>query len=210
MITPPAMTLFPTISTTPASVPMSVAVPVIKTRAQLEALLENIALLQNERDELQRAQENEIAAVRHRYRAPLAEIDHYLQLETGWAETWARQNRATFVSVDSVGSMGSVHSVDYKKMTLGFRADPPRIERASRRWTWTRIAHTLATLPWGRRYLRIPAPEVNKDALAADLATLSLVDLRNAGMVVTQGERFFISPSAELETSAESNWQEAA
>jgi phage host-nuclease inhibitor protein Gam len=195
------MTSFP--SPTPAPVP----VPVVKTRQQLTALLENIAQLQRERDELQRAQENEIAAIRQRYRAPLAEIDHYLELETSWAEAWARQNPGAFASV------GSVRSVACAKVTLGFRADPPRIERASRRWTWTRIAATLATLPWGHRYLRIPAPEVDKEALAADLSQLSPVDLRNAGMIVVPGERFFITPHPTAETSASTfqpSWQEAA
>jgi phage host-nuclease inhibitor protein Gam len=194
----------------PSPVPAPVAVPIVQTRQQLAALLENITQLQHERDQLQRAQENEIAAVRQRYRAPLAEIDHYLELETSWAEAWARQNPGSFASVGSNGSNDSVRSVACAKVTLGFRADPPRIERASRRWTWTRIAATLATLPWGRRYLRVPAPEVDKEALAADLARLSPVDLRNAGMIVVQGERFFITTPAAAEAPAESNWQEAA
>jgi phage host-nuclease inhibitor protein Gam len=181
------------------------AAPAIQTRGQLDVVLENIAHLQRERDELYRAQENEIAAVRQRYRAPLAEMDRYLDLETSWAEAWARGNPGAFAADRS---LACAHA------TIGFRTLPPRIERASRRWTWSRIALTLADLPWGRRYLRVPAPEVDKEALVADLAGLSPVELRNAGLIVVQGEQFHITPHVPAETTsapaAEPAWQEAA
>jgi len=173
------------------------AAPAIQTRQQLDAVLENIAHLQRERDELYLTQENEIAAVRQRYRAPLAEMEHYLDLETSWAESWARGNPDAFTAERS---LACAHA------TIGFRATPPRIERASRRWTWSRIALTLAGLAWGKRYLRIPSPEVDKDALLADLADLSPVELRNAGIKVAQGESFFITPHQPAEPA----WQEAA
>ena len=70
----------------PLTQPTQPAAPAIQTRQQLEAVLENIAHLQRERDELFQAQEKEIAEVRQRYRAPLAEMDRYLDLETSWAE----------------------------------------------------------------------------------------------------------------------------
>jgi phage host-nuclease inhibitor protein Gam len=190
---------------TPFPSPSATAAPAIQTRQQLEVVLENIAQLQRERDELHRAQENEIEAVRQRYRAPLAEVGNYLDLETSWAEAWARANPEA-LSADR--SLACAHA------TIGFRAMPPRIERASRRWTWSRIATTLAGLDWGRRYLRIPEPEVqvDKDALIADLAGLSPLDLRNAGIRVEQGERFYITPHASPETAPalEPAWQEAA
>ena len=177
--------------------PSQTAAPAIQTRQQLDAVLENIAHLQRERDELQRAQEKEIAAVRLRYRAPLAEMEHYLDLETSWAESWALGN---------AGAFGADRSLACAHATIGFRATPPRIERASRRWTWSRIALTLAGLPWGKRYLRIPSPEVDKEALLADLADLSPLELRNAGLKVAQGERFFITPHSNPEPA----WREAA
>ena len=185
--------------------PSPAAAPVIQTRQHLEAVLENIAHLQRERDELRRAQEKEIAAVRQRYRAPLAEMEHYLELETSWAESWAREHP---------GALAADRSLACAHATIGFRAEPPRIERASRRWTWSRIAQTLAGLAWGGPYLRIPAPEVDKEALLADLADLSPIELRNAGLKIVQGERFFITPHQTSETTSaatiEPAWQEAA
>jgi phage host-nuclease inhibitor protein Gam len=185
--------------------PSPAAAPAIQTRQQLDALLENIAHLQRERDDLYRAQENEITAIRQRYRAPLAEMDNYLDLETSWAESWALAHPDAFAADRS---LACAHA------TIGFHATPPRIERASRRWTWSRIALTLADLAWGKRYLRVPAPEVDKEALLADLADLSPVELRNAGICIVQGERFFISTRgesvADAATELVSEWQEAA
>ncbi len=99
------------------------------------------------------------------------------------------------------------------RLTIGFRAELPRIERASRRWTWSRIATALAALPWGRRYLRIPEPVVDQEALVADLGKLSREELRAAGMEVVEGEHFFLTPRAADESAAENSepvWQEAA
>ena len=182
---------------TPLPQPSSPAAPAVQTRQQLDAVLENIAHLQHERDELVHAQEKEIAAVRQRYRAPLTEMENYLDLETSWAEAWALAHPESFAADRSL-------ACDHA--TIGFRAEPPRIERASRRWTWSRIALTLAELAWGKRYLRVPAPEVDREALLADLANLSPVELRNAGMIIVQGERFFITPHS----NSEPDWQEAA
>lgn len=185
--------------------PSAAAPPAVRTRAQLESLLENIAELHRERDVLWRAQEAEIAATRQRYRAPLAELQDLLRLETTWAENWARANRT---------ELGPRLTLECRHATLGLREDPPRIERASRRWTWSRIAAMLAALPWGARYLRAPEPVVDQDALLADLADLSPEDLRAAGLEVVTGEQFFLTPKAAetpaVGISPEPAWQEAA
>jgi phage host-nuclease inhibitor protein Gam len=180
-------------------------VPEIRTRRDLDALLENIAQLHRVRDDLRREQENEIAGVRQRYRASFAELENFLALETGWAEAWARAHRHDFTADGTL--VGA-------QTTIGFRAEPPRVERASRRWTWSRIAATLGELDWGRRYLRTPAPEVDQAALTADLGKLSHDDLRAAGMIVVQGDSFYITPPIrESETATamiEPDWQKAA
>ena len=181
------MTPFPT----PASV------PAITTRQQLDVLLENIAALRCEHTGLQHAQEDEIAAVRHKYRAQLIELETFLDLETDWVESWALAHPEALAANRTIVS---------EHATIGFRAGPPRLERASRRWTWSRIAVTLAGLAWGKRYLRLPAPEVDRDALVADLAILSPTDLRSAGLRVVQGDQFFITHP----TNPEPAWQEAA
>jgi phage host-nuclease inhibitor protein Gam len=181
---------------TPLAVPA--AQPAITSRQELDAVVENIVQLQLNRAELEREQEQDIAAVRQKFRAPLAEIERYLTLETSWVETWARQHSDTFRDRQS---LALTHAV------IGFRTTPCRVDRASRKWTWGAIAQKLGELAWGRRYLRQPALEVNKEALLADL---SPVELRTAGLKIVQEERFYIAPHRETEAASADDWQEAA
>ncbi len=180
------------------------SVPVIQTRQQFEAVIENILELKAQRTELETAQEREITAIREKYRVPLAEVESFLTLETTWAETWAMANPSAFT--------GQPRTMHHARGTVGFRVIPPRIDRASRKWTWTAITQKLTEASWGQRYLRTPAPEVNKEALLADRAKLSPIDLRLAGLKIVEGERFFIAPNVNTEDDSanESAWQEAA
>jgi len=183
--------------------PNQPAAPTIQNRQQLDVVVENIVQLQLDRDELERAQEREITAIRQKFRPSIAELDRYLAAETSWVENWAKENPDAF---------NEKRSLDCTHATIGFRVTPPRIERASRKWTWSAVALKLADLSWGKRYLRIPAPEVNKEALLADRAELSPVELRQAGLRIAREERFFITPhcSSQTDTSSEFDWQEAA
>jgi phage host-nuclease inhibitor protein Gam len=180
--------------------PRSAATPTIQSRHELDAVVENIVQLQLNRAEIERDQEQEIAGIRQKYRAPLAELERYLTLETTWVETWARGNSSSFIGRQS---LSLTHAV------IGFRVSPHRVDRASRKWTWTEIALKLGELSWGRRYLRQPALEVNKEALLGDRAELSPAELKQAGLKIVQEERFYIAPHRESE-SEEPEWQEAA
>jgi phage host-nuclease inhibitor protein Gam len=177
--------------------------PTIRNRDQLNAVVENIILLRAEQAGLDRAQADEIAAIREKYRAPLTEVDRYLQMETAWVETWARQNPDEF---------SAERLIDCPHARIGYRETPPRVERASRRWTWTEASIALAATAWGSRYLRTPEPEIDKETILADLATLPVEDLHEVGIKIVQGERFYIEAHGQPEESSASgeNWQEAA
>jgi phage host-nuclease inhibitor protein Gam len=169
----------------------------------LDAVVANIVSLQLEQIEVLQAQADEIAAVREKYRATLTELDRFLQIESAWVETWARQNPNVF---------SGERTLRCTQATIGFRTIAPQVERASRKWSWTEAALKLAESAWGRRYLRIPAPEVNKEAILNDQATLSPEALREVGIKIVQGERFYLERhglNEEVETT-DSNWQEAA
>jgi hypothetical protein len=160
----------------------------IETREQLDTLLENIAQLHAARAELRAAEQSELDAARARYRAPISELESFLALETSWAEAWARRNPAAFTD----GELETPHA------TIGLRAEPPRLIRISRRWTWSRIARVLPTLPWAANYLRTPEPVVDHDAILADFEKLSPEQLRNAGMRVEKDDRLFITPRPQI------------
>ena len=181
--------------------PAAPARPAITSRHELDAVVENIVQLQLNRAEIEREQEQEIAAIRQKFRAPLAEIERYLTLETAWVEDWARRNPDTFRDRQS---LPLTHAL------IGFRVSPHRGDRASRKWTWGAIAQKLGEFGWGRRYLRQPALEVNKEALLADRADLSPAELRQAGLKIVQEERFYIAPHRENEAVPPEEWREAA
>jgi phage host-nuclease inhibitor protein Gam len=182
--------------------PVSTPTPTITSRHELDAVVENIVQLQLNRAELEREQDQEIAGIRQKFRAPLAEIERYLTLETTWVETWARSHPDTFRDRQS---LALTHAV------IGFRVSPHRVDRASRKWTWGAISEKLGEMAWGRRYLRQPALEVNKEALLADRAELSPAELKTVGLKIVQEERFYIAPHRETENiEANDAWQEAA
>jgi phage host-nuclease inhibitor protein Gam len=182
--------------------PTASPAPTITSRHELDAVVENIVQLQLNRAEIEREQEQEITAVRQKFRAPLAEIERYLTLESSWVETWARSHPDTFRDRQS---LALTHAV------IGFRVSPHRVDRASRKWTWGAIAEKLGEMAWGRRYLRQPALEVNKEALLADRTDLSPAELRTVGLKIVQEERFYIAPHRETESiDADDAWQEAA
>jgi phage host-nuclease inhibitor protein Gam len=183
--------------------PFPTASPTITNRAQLAAVVDNIVTLQLEQLDVLRAQADEIAAIREKYRPTLTELDRYLQMETSWVEAWANRNPDDF-SAD--------RSIVCDRATIGYRMTEPRVERASRKWTWTEAALKLAESEWGRRYLRIPSPEVNREAILKDLAALSADELREVGLKIVEGERFYLERHGAIDhvTASESNWQEAA
>jgi phage host-nuclease inhibitor protein Gam len=183
--------------------PSHPVIPSIQNRSQLDAAVENIVQLQLQQAELENAQEKEIAAIRQKYRSSLVEVERYLLLETSWVETWARNNPGAF---DATRSLACPHAM------IGFHTPPPRVERAGRRWTWSAIVVKLGEADWGKRYLRVPAPEVNKEAILSDRALLPAEELRLAGIKIVQQERFLITPhgAAESPPAEQPDWQEAA
>lgn len=186
----------------PIQLPPQSVRPHIQSRQELEAVVENITQLQLEREELERRQELEIIAIRQKYRVPLAEVERYLLLETSWAETWAGNNPHFF---SENRTLACTHA------QVGFRTGPPRVDRLSRKWTWSEIADKLAGIAWGRAYLRQPAPEVNKEAVLAAREKLTAEELRQVGLKIIQNKRFYITPHHATETTQDNSaWQEAA
>lgn len=180
------------------TVPPPPAAPVVQNRRQLEVVVENIVQMQRERASLEDAQDLEIAAIRQKYHTPLEELNRFLLWETTWVETWARQNP------DAFSDQGTLHCA---QAILRFRLSPPRVARASRKWTWTAIALKLGEVAWGKRYLRIPPLEVNRTALLADQAHFTPDELRLVGVKIVQDEHFVITPHGQDETI---DWREAA
>jgi hypothetical protein len=98
-------------------------------------------------------------------------------------------------------------SLDLLLATVGFELTPPRVEKVSSKDTFGKIGLRLETIDWGAAYVRYPDPEVNKEKILADRASLSADQLRDAGLKIEQDENFFIRPKSAI---AEQSVKEAA
>lgn len=91
----------------------------------------------------------------------------------------------------------SAKSRAYRNATVGFRTNPPKVEKALDKDTWEAIAKRIELVPWGETYLHRKDPTVNKDALLTDRANLTSEQLAQIGVRIVQGETFYISPAFE-------------
>jgi len=91
-------------------------------------------------------------------------------------------------------------SIDFLLATVGYRTEPPSVEKCSRKDTWSAIAQRLEASEWGLRYISVPEPEVDKKALLADREKFSVEQLSQAGIRFEQDELFYITPKSEVAT----------
>lgn len=80
---------------------------------------------------------------------------------------------------------------------FGFEMTPPRVETTSRKVTWKDVVARLLRLPWGKAYVKQPAPVPDKQALLADREKLTEEQCTAAGVQFCQDEQFFIRPKPE-------------
>jgi phage host-nuclease inhibitor protein Gam len=106
------------------------------------------------------------------------------------AQLFAETHRELFPEEPNDGP----RSRTYRNATVGFRWNPVKVEKRVNKDTFEAIAERLGELKWGAKYLREFDPEVNKDALIQDQATLTEAQLAQAGIRFSRGETFFIKP----------------
>jgi len=159
--------------------------PAVKTHAQMETLVREIAGLKLDEKLLLAGMDRELRAARDRYESRLLALERLLAEKTGMARAWAKANPAAF---------GRRRSVDFGHGVAGFRTGPPRL-KAIARCKWDRVLRSLRGLDWGTAYIRVKE-EINKEQIIADVGAGKLAegDLRQAGARVVREESFFVEP----------------
>jgi phage host-nuclease inhibitor protein Gam len=159
--------------------------PAIKTHAQMETLVREIAGLKLDEKLLLAGMDRELQAARDRYESRLLALERLLAEKTGLARAWARANPAAF---------GRRRSVDFGHGIAGFRTGPPRLATIVK-CKWDRVLRSLRGLDWGAAYIRVKE-EINKEQIIADVGAgkLAEADLRQAGARVVREESFYIEP----------------
>jgi phage host-nuclease inhibitor protein Gam len=159
--------------------------PIIKTRAEMELVMREIAGLKLNETLLAANMDSELQGVRDTYEGRLTSLTLVLEEKTAAARAWAEANPAEF---------GQRKSIEFTHGIAGFRTGTPKLKTVSK-CKWDGVLQSLREAAWGHAYIRVKE-EINKEQILADVAAnvLSENDLRKAGAQVVQEESFFVEP----------------
>lgn len=167
--------------------------PALRTRSDVEAVLNDISLVTINRNRAHLAMDAEITAIKERHEASITECNKLLAEKTDLIRSWAEANPSEF---------GHAKSLDLFHAVIGWRTGQPQLKTLSG-WTWDRVLEKLKSA--GRHFYIRSKEEVNKQQIIADRELLTPEELRNLGVRVIQDESFFIDPKlTELENRSES------
>jgi len=157
-----------------------------QTRAEMEALVREIAATTAERNRLVACLDGEIAIVKENYEAEIGDLGTVIEDKTREALAWAEANP---------GEFGDKKSIEFLSGTVGWRVGNPTLKTLAG-WTWDRVREKLCSTPALRNtYIRVKE-EVNKEALLAD-RDIATESFRALGVRVERSESFFVDPKVE-------------
>jgi phage host-nuclease inhibitor protein Gam len=156
----------------------------------LDAAVADVAALKIQHAAAKAAMELEIAAVQEKHQRLLLSLGKQIEAREAGVFVYCQQHRAQLFP--------DKKSIDFLLATVGFRTEPPSVEKCFKRDTWSIIAKRLETLDWGARYVLTPEPEVDKKSLLADRDRLTGEQLAEAGIRFEQDELFYITPKSEV------------
>jgi phage host-nuclease inhibitor protein Gam len=162
----------------------SAQLPQIKTRAEMEALVGDIANLKLFEIETKAIMDGRLKEIREDYEAQLAEAGKQIEGMMALAQQWADANPDAFAGKKSIEM---VHG------TVGFRTGTPKLVKKTREKWDALVAAIRAAL--GGAYVRT-IEEVDKESIIRDYRAGQISDatLREAKLEVTQDEAFYVEP----------------
>jgi len=155
------------------------------TLPEAQELMHQLAETDAKVRELTAKQDQEMAKIREKYAAKMADLkEHCANLETR-LQTFAEANRNELFITRK--------SLDWNNGTLGFRTGTPAL-KTRKGYQWAGVLELVKSrLP---EYVRTKE-EVMKDRLLADRETLTDATLAEVGVEVVQEEKFFIEIKTE-------------
>jgi phage host-nuclease inhibitor protein Gam len=170
---------------------IKIALPIITTRDEAEALVGEIALVTLNQIRTTAKMDQEITAVRQKYEGNLAAYSEDLKTKTDTLRAWAEACPDQFPK--------GRKSIQFVQGTIGFRTGTPKLALLSRLWNWDRVHKSLIALGLAKDYLRTKE-EIDKEAIIAaaskntdkDGAALACAAF---GTKVIQEESFYVEPS---------------
>lgn len=131
--------------------------------------------------------EAEIALAREKYGPAIAELDAAIGRLT---EELHQYYMSHLAEVEAEGKK----SIELRHGVMGRRLSPPALRLFGKAWTWGLAAIAVGDV-FGKKFLRLHDPEVDKDAIKA--AAPEAADLKLCGLKIEQDEVFFAEPEEE-------------
>jgi phage host-nuclease inhibitor protein Gam len=164
-------------------------IPII-SREALDAAVAEVATLKLQYAAAKADMELEMARVQERHQPQMLALGKRIEIGAAGVFVYCQQHRSQLFPEKK--------SIDFLLATIGFRTEPPSVEKSSRKDTWSAIAQRLEASDWGARYITRPEPEVDKKALLADREKLNIEQLSQAGIRFEQDELFYITPISKV------------
>ena len=169
--------------------------PVLKTRAAVEAVLNDTVALQIERESLVATRDARLLAIKEEHEPEIDALAEQLESNLALLEQWSNANRAEF---------GDAQSITINGHRLGYRLGQPTVKPAGKLKFPAIIKIILAK--GGdllRKYIRVKH-ELNKEAILetgrltesgdATQRELAATELSAIGVEIEQAESFYLDP----------------
>ena len=167
------------------------------TRADVESLVEQIALVTIQRDRNMAAMDEEIAEVRRQYGESIARCGALIDAALAECRAWAEAHPEEFAARKSI---------DMLHGTVGFRIGNPAL-KTLRGVTWERVLEKLNDMGLVA-YIRTKL-EPDKEKMLADRDDAIGELFGQIGVQVKQDETFFVEPKREPAPDPAATAQEA-
>lgn len=158
--------------------------PSIKTRAQADDVLRQIAEVTLRRNAILLEQDEKITAIKDLLGADITACNTLLEQKSDLIRAWAEANPGEFPP--NTKSLDTTHAV------IGWRTGQPTLKTLAG-WTFDRVLEKLKSSPFYAAYIRTKE-EVNKQTILGDRDQLTSELLREIGLKIIQDETFFIEP----------------
>lgn len=160
---------------------IKLSLPLITTRDEAEAVMNDLANTANNRRQLTVRLDAQILAAQNAAAPGLAACDAALQAACDALRAWAESHPEEFPQ--------GRKSLELLSGTLGFRTGTPKLTLLSRAFTWDKVMELLRGKGWSG-WIRVKQ-ELDKEAI---IAQRDEMDLRAVGLKVTQDESFYVEP----------------
>jgi len=160
----------------------------IENKDEWYHVLFEVVSLQVQQNKLKLELSEKQIALAEEYDPQIKPLDDLISAKSILLEDWLSNNREI---------LGGKKSIETHLATVGFRKNPPSVKKRRSKDTLAAIALRLLSLPWGKKYVKKPAPTIDKDAVLAARDKLTAKQMIEAGFDIQNKDEFFVDPKGE-------------